>query len=338
MTGYSALDRLFHRIVLPSPAIGEMLDDLDKALASAEDGVPNRPVYVTGLARAGTTTLMRALHRSGAFASLTYADMPVVMAPLLWARLSRRFAKVRVAGERAHSDGVLVDFDSPEALEEVFWRTHCGGDYIGREGLVPHVPDQDVLAAYRGYLSRICQRYGKSRYLAKNNNLMLRLEAVRTAMPDATILIAVRDPLAQARSLLGQHLRFADADAFTRSYMTWLVHHEFGPDARPYLLPGQPVATGDRAGIDHWLTLWVACYGWLLEHVSAQPGGYRVVVYEQLCTDPSVWEGVARACGVDPGGDPGFRASGASPGAGAADPALVARAREIYGALAAAAG
>lgn len=66
MSDYSTLDRILHRLVLGSPAIAEMLHDIERGLylkdAPPDDG---RHVYVTGLARAGTTILMREIHRSG---------------------------------------------------------------------------------------------------------------------------------------------------------------------------------------------------------------------------------------------------------------------------------
>ncbi|MEM6823830.1 MAG: sulfotransferase [Pseudomonadota bacterium] len=331
MSDYSAIDRIFHRIVLPSSAFGEMLGDLDGAFTPKDAPSPERPVYVTGLARAGTTVLMRALYGSGDFASLTYADMPMVMAPNLWARLSRRFSKDRVATERAHGDGVFVDFDAPEALEEVFWRVHCGQEYIRPDALIPHNLDEKALAAYRTYVSRICARYGKKRYLAKNNNLMLRINALNKAMPDARFLVAVRDPIAQAQSLLNQHNRFARADAFTAAYMRWLVHHEFGADARPYSLTDQPMPTADRDSINYWLTLWIACYGWLLNAIEASSGGLRAVVYEVLCADPEEWRRVAAFACVEGSDDPGFRSASPMPDApSGADSALVEHARALY--------
>lgn len=326
---YSTLDKVFHRMILGSGVMGEMLSDLD---ASAAKGMADTrdPVFVTGLARAGTTVLMRALHGSGQFASLTYADMPMVMAPNLWARLSGSFKKERVAKERAHGDGVIVDFDAPEALEEVFWRTHCGRDYIRPDGLVPHTPDADVIADFRAYQSRICHRYGAPRYLAKNNNMMLRLLPLAKAMPDARILVPVRHPLSQAISLRAQHERFADADNFTRSYMTWLVHHEFGADQRPFRLPGQPVPEGDRSGIDYWLTEWIACYGWLRQAMDEKPDTIRPVVYELLGSDPTVWNGIADFVGIARETETNFRPAAVPDTPAGTDAGLLDRAMAIY--------
>lgn len=331
---YSALDKTLHRVVLGNPILGEMLSDLDGGFSRGRSESA-APVFVTGLARAGTTVLMRALHERGQFASLTYADMPMVLAPNIWAKISGGAKKGRVAKERAHGDGVMVDFDAPEALEEVFWRTHCGTDYIRPDGLVPHVPDAETLDDYRDYQSRVCHRYARSRYLAKNNNMLLRIDTVAQAMPDARFLVPVRDPLAQAYSLMQQHLRFCDSDRFTRDYMTWLVHHEFGPDQRPFRLPSQPVPEGDRAQIDYWLTEWIACYDHLSAQISRYPDQIRPVIYEDLGAGPAAWSAIAAFVGL-PAATPSaaFHPAAPQPGPLDADPVLLARAYAIYADLA----
>ncbi|NBB83643.1 MAG: hypothetical protein GVY28_09590 [Alphaproteobacteria bacterium] len=329
---YSALDRTLHKVILGNPMLDEALPALDARIARGAAPV-RTPVYVTGLARAGTTVLMRALHGSGQFASLTYADMPFVLAPNLWALLSRAGRKDRTARERAHGDGLVVDFDAPEALEEVFWRTRCGGDYITRTGLVPHDPDAATIAAYRAFQARVCHRHGAARYLAKNNNLMLRLGPLARAMPDARFLVPVRDPIAQAQSLRAQHRRFGAADAFTRDYMRWLVHHEFGPDQRPYRLPGQPVPLGDPDRLEYWLVQWVACYGWLAGIIAAAPGNIRPVIYERL--DGAVWAEICAFTGLPADTPAAFRPAPAPAAPEGLDPDLLAQARALYADLAA---
>lgn len=85
MAADSALDRALHRLALGSPAVAEIAFGLDRIVSRAGPGDPEaRHVFVCGLARAGTTALTRRLHASGAFASLTYRDMPFVLAPNLW--------------------------------------------------------------------------------------------------------------------------------------------------------------------------------------------------------------------------------------------------------------
>ena len=50
--------------------------------------------------------------------------MPFILAPLLWERVSKGFRKPTGLKERAHGDGLVVGYDSPEAFEEVLWRTY----------------------------------------------------------------------------------------------------------------------------------------------------------------------------------------------------------------------
>ncbi|MEO1249531.1 MAG: sulfotransferase, partial [Pseudomonadota bacterium] len=236
-SAYSPMAKLTHRLALAAPARGELLLDLEHATASkpTEDARHGRHIFVAGLARAGTTVLMRAIYESGGFASLTYRDMPFVMAPNLWARLSRRSQRAMDKTERAHGDSVLVDFDSPEALEEPFWRSFCRQDYIKPDRLIPHAADDEAVDAYRKFVGHVLVRYGEDRYLAKNNNNILRLPTLLKAFPAATAVIPFRHPVAQATSLMDQHQRFlATDDPFTQDYMGWLAHHEFGPGHRPF--------------------------------------------------------------------------------------------------------
>ena len=72
-------------------------------------------VFITGLARAGTTILLNALYKSNVFASLSYSDMPFVLAPNIWSKISFN-KKDLEPKERAHGDGIKVSKQSPEAF------------------------------------------------------------------------------------------------------------------------------------------------------------------------------------------------------------------------------
>ncbi|MFN6952539.1 MAG: sulfotransferase [Albidovulum sp.] len=298
MADYSALDRLLHRLALAAPAIAEMTHDIERGLylgkAPPDTGAH---VFVTGLARAGTTILMREIHRTGQFGSLTYADMPFVLAPNLWARISRKGHRPGVRAERAHGDGIEVDMSSPEALDEVYWRVFVGKEYIRPDGVVPHRPDAEAIAGYRDLIRLVMLKTGRGRYVSKNNNNILRLGTLAAAMPAARFLVPLRRPLDHAASLLGQHLRFLQSDPFTRDYMTWLGHHEFGATHRPFLFGDHPA--GDPMTLDYWLRVWLSVYG-ALEAIEAAHANVTFVPYEALSGDPLVWAAVARCIGVTP--------------------------------------
>ena len=293
---YSALDRLLHRLALGP--LAEMLHDIERGLylKSSPQARGGAHVFVTGLARAGSTILMREIHGTGRFGSLTYADMPFVLAPNLWAKLAP--AKPGLSrSERAHGDGIMVDATSPEALDEVYWRTFCGSDYIGPNGLKPHRPGAEALSGYQDLIRLVLRRTGKERYLSKNNNQILRLPHLAQAMPEALFLVPIRAPLQHAQSLAHQHKRFLTADAFTKRYMTWLGHHEFGATHRPFLFGPEP--EGDPMALDYWLRLWIAVYQHLGAIVAATPNAL-MVPHQDLCTDPRVWPALCRRIGTDP--------------------------------------
>ena len=121
MNNYSWLEQKFHKFALSSQFMREVTFDFESKNISPSSETENH-IFITGLARAGTTILLNALYKSNIFASLSYADMPFVLAPNLWSKIS--FIKKDLdLKERAHGDGIKVSKESPEAFEEVFWKT-----------------------------------------------------------------------------------------------------------------------------------------------------------------------------------------------------------------------
>lgn len=305
MSDYGLLSRLLHRLALGVPAIAEASFDAEQALLGKEpvSAPSGRHVFVAGLARSGTTVLMRSLFETGEFCSLTYRDMPFVLAPGLWSRIAGGSRRDRDATQRAHGDGVMVDFDSPEALEEVFWRIFCGPAYIRDDRLVAMRASAETVDRFRRYVAVILERYGCARYLSKNNNNILRLGSLIEAFPSARIVVPFRDPLQQAHSLLNQHRRFREqsgADKFTTRYMTWLAHHEFGADHRPFEwgMPAAPDLAPDT--LDYWLAQWIGVYEHLLQDVRQRREHVRVFSYELFCSGTQgEWQALGEFLGFD---------------------------------------
>jgi len=277
-SGHSATDRALHHLLLGSRVVRETSFDLECALVrrSAEDACSGGPpVYVAGLARAGTTLLLRALHASDRFATLTYRAMPMAIAPNLWQRLTGPARAAGEATERAHGDGLLVDSDSPEAFEEIFWNTFAADAFIRADRLEPMDRVADGVAArYRRYVANVIGAAGSAdpprRYLAKNNNNLLRIPVLKAAFGEARIIVPFREPAAHAASLRNQHLRFLErhrADPFALSYMDWLGHFEFGAHMKPFAM-GRAAGLAERLdplGPDYWLAYWAEVYEWVLE-------------------------------------------------------------------------
>ena len=288
---YGPTARMLHSVALGFPPITEASFDINRMIYKSDASTQGPPVFIAGLARAGTTILMRSIYSTGVYRSLTYRDMPFVLMPNIWSKFSSYFRTHRDAEERAHGDRIKVNYDSPEAFEEVFWRTFCQREYIKKDSLRPHEANQEVIEKFRKYVSNVvasAEDKQQLRYLSKNNNNLLRLGTIRKAFPDAVILIPYRDPIQHALSLQTQHERFTkqhDSDPFSLNYMNWLGHHEFGQNHKPFVFPNDK-ANGDQYSpeqTEYWLDIWARTYRHALQNV---PQNSFFIGYERLCNEP----------------------------------------------------
>jgi hypothetical protein len=283
VSNYPVLSRALHRLVLGSKFVSRLAYDVELTLFQPSETLSDA-VYITGLARAGTTSMLQAIYSSGEFASLTYRDMPFVLAPNLWS-LSESFSRSRQLQERIHGDGIFENSASPASLEEPFWINESSCDYSRLESIPVQDVPPEVVSKLNRYHGIICRRYNKRRYLAKNNNLIVRLHSLAPQLNNTIFLVLFRDPIAHANSLLSQHFRLSNPDKFTQAYMRWLGHHEFGAGHRPYLFPHNISVAFDRGSVDYWVARWVDAYGYLLNVIKNNPSNIIPVQYERVCDD-----------------------------------------------------
>ena len=291
---YSALDRAMHRLAFASPAIQETAADIETLLYGKtfrHVGV-TRPIFVTSLPRAGTTLVLELLARVPGIATHTYRDMPFVMAPILWDALSRGFRKASGLRERAHGDGMVVGYDSPEAFEEIVWRSFWTTKY-GSDRIALWSDDEDAVEFRNGFMDHIrkilalrSQNGPLGRYASKNNANIARLGFLRKLFPDSVLLVPFRDPIGQAVSLLQQHRRFGERhahDAFARRYMDDIGHLEFGELHRPIQFDGMDDvrAQYEPDTLDYWVAYWERAF----RHVLRYKSSIVLMSYETLCTN-----------------------------------------------------
>lgn len=292
MVSYNALERFIHRIALDHSNVLELTFDLEK-LVNSDVKMRDDAVYVTGLSRAGTTTMLNGLYGSGIFASATYLDMPFVLAPNLWAAITRFTNKLPISMERKHGDDVSIGYDSPEAFEEVFWRLRLASLFVKADHLSEHKISYQDIEALQIYQSLVCRRYKKQRYLCKNNNHIFRFDIILRLCPSSKFLIMFRNPLEQAESLLRQHRRFTNLDPFSKKYMYWLSHHEFGDTHLPYSFAQEPKQYTNKNSIYYWLEIWVDVYTRVLErYIFSKNTGALLVNYDRLCNSPDYWKSI----------------------------------------------
>ena len=305
---YGFWGRLLHHVTVGNPYVTESSFELQK-LSGNEDShhvIHGKHIFISALARSGTTVLLREIHATGKFRSLTYRDMPFVLMPVLWRKVNRTFRKYGEEKERAHGDGVKINYDSPEAFEEVFWRTFEGKKYICDKYLKPHDISAQSLRnfqLYVGYILGSSETKEQQLYLSKNNNNILRLASIRKAFPQSIILIPFRDPLEQANSLKQQHEIFTreqSGNKFVFNYMKWLTHHEFGLTHLPFVFNPdglQRLADYNTNDIEYWLVLWIQTYEYLLK---TAPGNAIFLSYESLCKHPErTMKRIFQLAGID---------------------------------------
>ena len=288
---YSSTERMIHEVAFGTYGIQAAVSRLEDRLykKSIAQVSAERPLLITALPRAGTTLLLEFCHASPEFATHTYRDMPFVPTPLLWGQFSKFFAKDIAKRQRAHGDGMMIDVDSPEALEEIlwmqFWPEQYGSDWIAP--CASEVSNDSFKQFYSAHMRKIvCRRSSDSgtRYASKNNANIARIDWLRAAFPDAVLLVPFRNPLQHAQSLLRQHQNFLAIhreDQFAAEYMKAIGHFDFGVNLRPIDFDGwfSSRPTRDQESLAFWLEYWVAAYRRLLE----QNDKLTLFSYDDFC-------------------------------------------------------
>ena len=284
MNNYSWLQQKLHKFALSSQLIREAMFDAESSAISINQTYENH-VFVSGLARSGTTILLNAIYKSDEFASLSYKDMPFILAPNLWSKLSPS-KKNNDLVERAHGDGIKVSSESPEAFEEVFWMTF---DEI----------DEETKEKFKNYVQLINHKYQKKRYLSKNNQNIRRVELISKIFPNSKILIPFRNPIQHAYSLLSQHKRFIEdskKDKFVSHYMKWIGHTEFGPNYIP--IHDRNLSFDNDLDINHWLEQWYLTYKHCFDNLKNNENVY-FVCYEKLCNASEYWLDILKILNIN---------------------------------------
>lgn len=263
MQNYSRLQKIFHDIVLHKKFINKSLFEIEKIIHLKKKDISNEShIFITGLPRSGTTSLLNFLFKTCEYVSLTYQNMPFVLSPFF----SKIFNKKKFQKkERLHGDGITINLKSPEALDEIFF---CNNEeFIKRE--------------LTNYIQLILDCEKKEKYLSKNNLNYKRINLIKSILPNSIFLIPIREPLQHAYSLLKQHLNFIKLqknDDFVRRYMNYLGHNEFGLNHKPW---NDPINFTDLNNINYWLEQWYLFYQNIYNNYKSHKNCY-FIIYENL--------------------------------------------------------
>lgn len=296
---YSELSQLLHKLALDNYYIANKLFKRETKKLKRNKPTPGEKfVIVSGLARAGTTSLMNDLAKIDDFVSLSYANMPFLLCPNIWAKFYN--PKSKELAERSHKDGIMIGLNSNEALEEYFFKVKANDAYIKNDHLSEYEISPEDYSDYMDYQGIIKSDENKI-YLAKNNNFILRYKSVRKLNDDFIMVILYRDPLSHAGSLMQKHhdySRLQGEDPFVLEYMNWLGHHEFGKNQKPFVFRNSAyMPEGEKETLDYWLKLWINFYRYVLtiDHPNT-----ILINYDTYCNKPGkTLESILEKTGID---------------------------------------
>lgn len=291
------------RMVSNHPAFWIALGNLETQLLALDTEKLHieKPVFICGLARAGSTILLETLASRPDAVSHRYQDFPFLFTPYWWNTLLK-CAPLRDTRkhERAHGDGILINSESPEAMEEMLWMA-----------FFPHLHETDrseVLdrlvrnvrfeSFYREHIAKLLKARGGHRYVSKGNYNVTRMGYLHSLFPDARFIVTIREPVGHIVSLMRQHARFATAGKEKPrivSHMAQAGHFEFG-------LNRIPIHSGDTERVTQienawengeevrgWALYWDMLYRFVYNQLMqdrALAKQVLVLPFEELCEKP----------------------------------------------------
>ena len=301
---YSFVDKALHNLAFGTSKIQLTMakQESEKHQAALKPLRVERPVFITGLPRSGTTILLDVLSKSGQFSYHRYQDMPFVLTPLVWDKFSKWFVKTADGQgelkERAHQDGIKINQQSPEAFEEMLWKAHWPQAY-NDSAIEPwsETANLEFDQFFTEHIKKLLLRDNRPRYISKNNLNITRVPYLKRLFPDSLVLVPFREPLQHALSLLKQHRNFGamhQNNHFSRAYMAGVGHFDFGANLKPVNFNGWARRCSFSPDtVDFWLAYWIETYQYLLDVVagghSGGHGGVEGVLFvgfEALCKEP----------------------------------------------------
>lgn len=293
-----ALVELSRRLMRLLRVLGEVEHE---ALARRLSEVPlEAPVFVTGLARSGTTMVLTLLAQADGVATHRYRDFPFLFVPLAWNWLQERLGGgEQQAIERPHRDRIRITKESAEAFEEPIWQeffpwVHDAARCHVIGARASHPEFEEFFAAH---LRKILWLRGGRRYVSKGNYNLARIEYLARLFPTARFVVPVRAPFAHVRSLAEQHAlfcRYAQDDPRVPRYLAAAGHYEFGPQRRPVNFDQRRVGEIEaawREGDDYrgYARQWAQAYAHV-DRLRGEASGIaqRILVlrFEDFCARP----------------------------------------------------
>ena len=150
---HTFFEKTLIHIILKFKSINEFLFDLENSIFKNKEKQNSKKIFITGLARSGTSYALDLFYKSGNYGSQTYEDMPFLMCPNLYLKFRSFFKKKFNIQTRSHSDGILISQETPEAFEEFFWKKEMNNNYIRKNFLLKNNLNEDNISNFNKYIN-----------------------------------------------------------------------------------------------------------------------------------------------------------------------------------------
>lgn len=290
MNKYSDLEKLLNNQFLGDTELSRYLFKRNFGKTSNKKV---KKIFITGLARSGTTALLNQIFAMDEIASIQYKHMPFVLSP----RLSKIISKYIISStqelkkERLHGDNIYISHNSPECLDEPFWIKE-NNKYFKEPLNSKTILTKDSIDAYGYFLDKHALMQGKKYIVIKNNNNHIRILKLANHLRNSIFIVLFRNPINQSLSLLNTHKRisgFQKKDKYIIEYMNLVGHREFGINQIYFkydefsLEKLQNSCPEGNSSINYWIQSWINTYGWLSNINVKENKNIFFVSYEDLC-------------------------------------------------------
>ncbi len=260
-----------------------------------------KPVFIGGLARSGSTILLEVLNSHPDFAAHQYRDFPFLHVNYFWNTLRRLIPSNPQKVERAHKDRIMINAQSPEAMDEILWISFFDQIHNPKTSSIMNAQTNNPAFEkfYRDHILKLLFLRKSKRFVSKNNYNVPRLSYLKKIFPDAKFVIPIRRAEDHVYSLLKQNRMMRIAQETSPRDLRFMQRHghfEFGLDFRP-------MHFGDADKADKILSLWrqgdfmqsyalywVAVHDYLYQTLAQNPNLKScclIIRYDDLCANPS---------------------------------------------------
>ncbi|MFX1262119.1 MAG: sulfotransferase [Promethearchaeota archaeon] len=291
------------KLVHQFPTMANLMNKTESLILKRQiaDYAIDRPIYVTGMARAGTTITLEMLSQHPSVATHRYLHMVLPYTPHFIQLAANVLPLMKSPVERLHKDRLLVTRDSPEAVEEIIWQRFFSSivDESQSNILDSTTSNPDFEMFYMEHLRKLLFNQNATRYAAKNNYNASRMEYLQKMFPDVRFVVVIRNPFDHIASLAKQDIilrSFESADPRLLDWTKIIGHREFG-SAKICINFGNSKTvemirnlwSSPGTYAQGWAVYWNEVYSYLFEKLDSNPNladATIVVRYEDLCEFP----------------------------------------------------